>query len=156
MAAVCIGRYFDIPLPLISQKIREYFPTNHRSQLVKTTHNEVLIDTYNANPSSMKESLNNFLRIDQKNKIVILGDMLELGQYAKEEHGAILTMIAQSECREVFLVGKEFSSLNTYGFQAFDHVDLLCEYLKLYPIRGKTVFIKGSHSIRLEKIITYF
>ena len=154
LAAACIGKYFDVDPLLIQKAIAEYTPSNNRSQLIQKTKNTIIMDAYNANPTSMMAALTNFAAIRHENKCLILGDMLELGASSDEEHQQIVDFIEEQSFSDVFLVGPKF--MNTSGQtqkKKFDQVELLSNYLKTHPIENKLILIKGSRGIHLEKIL---
>lgn len=151
-AAVCIGTFFGISPSHIREALETYEPTNHRSQFMETPHNRLIVDTYNANPSSMKVSINNFQQIDVAPKGVILADMLELGDYAAAEHQAIVEMLKEAQFDKVLLVGEQFSQTDS-PFDRFPSTDALMEYLKKHPLQGFTLLVKGSHGMHLEKCL---
>ena len=154
LAAACIGNYFDVDPLKIQQAIKEYQPTNNRSQLINKGNIKIIMDAYNANPTSMAASIESFLENLKGNKYLILGDMLELGEYSEEEHSKIVEMIPENLKSSIFLVGKEFSKVNTGdGIKSFIHVDELCAYLKNEPIKNGNILIKGSRGIQLEKVL---
>lgn len=155
MAAICVGTHFGVCLPEIRRAIEGYTPSNDRSQMVRTERNTLIVDTYNANPTSMEASLSNFRNTGFDNKTLILGDMLELGDESAPEHFRILS-IAASTAEEIFLVGKEFTAaalrLNCSKTKCFATSAELAEALKASPVEGRTILIKGSHGIHLEKL----
>lgn len=153
LAATAIGRHFNVDPLIIKEAIEEYTPSNNRSQYVKTEWNQIILDAYNANPTSMQASLNNFLVMPHPRKVVILGDMLELGSYSDNEHQKIVDMIRGQTLFQVFLVGKFFSRTNySDNFKVFINTLSLTDYLKANPVRDCLVLIKGSRGIGLEKI----
>lgn len=154
MAATCIGRFFDVDPPDIQKAIAAYKPTNLRSQLIKGEHNTIILDAYNANPTSMEASIRNFISMNHKNSILILGDMLELGKYSTEEHQKIIDLIKESPLRQVFLVGNCFGkSLIPNGFTWFETTIQLQEFLSKNPVSNATILIKGSRGIKLEILL---
>jgi UDP-N-acetylmuramoyl-tripeptide--D-alanyl-D-alanine ligase len=154
LAAVCIGKYFEVDPLLIQNAIAEYSPSNNRSQLIQKTKNTIIMDAYNANPTSMMAALSNFAAIRHENKCVILGDMLELGDASAEEHQKITDFIEEQTFAEVFLVGPQFkNTIDRTQKKKFDQVELLSIYLKTQPIENKLILIKGSRGIHLEKIL---
>lgn len=156
LAAVCIGSYFKIPPELIQASIASYIPSNNRSQLVKTATNTVILDSYNANPSSMHAALENFNESDYKNKIVILGDMAELGAESETEHTRLVNLILAHGFDKVFLVGPNFEkAVVTNRFQNFASVELLGDYLANNPMKNSAILIKGSRKMQMEKILGY-
>ena len=154
LAASCIGKYFEVDPLSIQDAIAEYTPSNNRSQLIQKTHNTIIMDAYNANPTSMMAALTNFAGIQHENKCVILGDMLELGDTSQEEHQKITDYLDNQTFSEVFLVGPIFkNTTDRTQKKKFDHVELLSNYLKTQPIVNKLILIKGSRGIHLEKIL---
>lgn len=154
LAAICIGNYFGVCPENISKAISEYIPQNNRSQLTKTEKNQLIVDTYNANPTSMEAALINFNEIKNvSQKAVLLGDMLELGYESKQEHLRIVELIDKLQLK-AFLVGKEFSAINQ-NHQTFLSVDDFITWVKDNKLTGYTLLIKGSHGIHLEKAIQY-
>jgi UDP-N-acetylmuramoyl-tripeptide--D-alanyl-D-alanine ligase len=154
LAAACIGKYFEVDPLLIQEAIAEYTPSNNRSQLIQKEKNTIIMDAYNANPTSMMAALSNFASIRHDDKCVILGDMLELGDSSAEEHQKIADFIEEQNFTEVFLVGPQFKNTTSITEKKkFDQVELLSNYLKTQPIENKLILIKGSRGIHLEKIL---
>ncbi len=154
LAATCIGNYFDVAIKNIKQAIEEYEPTNNRSQLLKTQFNTLLLDNYNANPSSMDVAITNFAEINLPNKVLILGDMLELGEASIREHGVLLDKLKQLNFTDVLLVGKNFKTLSSYSqFTFFDTIDELNKHLSSCKFKGKSILLKGSRGMALELAI---
>ena len=133
--------------------LRDYTPTNNRSQCTKTESNTLIVDAYNANPTSMDAALKNFSKIEAASKALILGDMKELGEDSIMEHNKILALISSLGFDKVFLVGSEFTTAAAGAHPCFENVDALKEYLTANPIAGYTILIKGSNSTRLTKIV---
>ncbi len=152
MAAICVGIYFNIDHHLIKKALETYIPTNSRSQVVKTETNTLILDAYNANPTSMEQAIINFSKMDSNNKVLIIGDMLELGTYSLDEHQSILNLIEKENFKNVILVGKDFKTVNK-NFLSFTTSDEARDWLKNNPILNSTILIKGSRGIKLEKII---
>lgn len=152
MAAITVGCYFNIEQEIIIKALENYFPTNNRSQFIKTEKNEVVMDAYNANPVSMSNSVRNFRNISDENHLLILGDMKELGDESLNEHQEILNLVKELGFNNIILVGSEFNKINS-GFVSFLNVEELISHINNNEIRGKKILIKGSHSIHLEKII---
>ena len=152
MAAICVGVYFKIDHYLIKKALETYIPTNSRSQVVKTETNTLILDAYNANPTSMEQAIINFAKMDTNNKVLIIGDMLELGSYSLDEHQSILNLIEKENFKNVILVGKDFKIANK-NFLSFTTSEEAREWLKNNPILNSTILIKGSRGIMLEKII---
>ncbi|TAJ12181.1 UDP-N-acetylmuramoyl-tripeptide--D-alanyl-D-alanine ligase [Marinilabiliaceae bacterium JC017] len=157
LAAVCIGLFFDVPAEGINKAIESYIPSNNRSQYVKTKYNEVLMDAYNANPSSMEVALRNFDKIRGENKTVILGGMKEMGASSKEEHQRLLEFLASLEIDHAFLIGEEFMNWSAQyeNWQYFADVKELLQYLKEHPLNNAQVLVKGSRSNKLEVVLDY-
>jgi UDP-N-acetylmuramoyl-tripeptide--D-alanyl-D-alanine ligase len=155
-AAACIGNYFKVDPHEIQNGLKEYTPKNNRSQLIVRNNLRITMDAYNANPTSMQASLNSFLQNNEGENHLILGDMLELGEYSEEEHLAILKLLNESGTVNVYTVGKQFGKFASgFGFKSFDNVDSLCETLQKNPILNGNVLIKGSRGIQLEKVLNF-
>jgi len=156
LAAACVGKYFDVDPLQIQNALSEYLPSNNRSQLIKTDKNTIIMDAYNANPTSMMAALSNFSEIKNEQKCLILGDMLELGNVSAEEHQKIVDYIDEQNFQEVYLVGEMFmTSTDKKEKKKFDQVELLSSYLKTQPIENKLILIKGSRGIHLERVLEY-
>ena len=151
MLAVCIGNKFNIKDLNIQKAIENYTPKNNRSEILKTKDNLLILDAYNANPSSMKAMITSFSKQDYTNKLCILGDMLELGEYTIKEHSAILDLIDTLNL-EIILIGKEFSKISKEAFKDRNAFEI---FLKSNPIKNKTILLKGSRGISLEKLTNY-
>lgn len=151
LAAVAVGRFFKIPAERISRAIAAYEPTNNRSQFKKTDNNELIIDTYNANPSSMKVALDNFITMPVQPKAIILGDMRELGPTSDELHAEVVAQIKKGQFDKVFLCGEHFSKVGK-EFSPFATTEAMVEELRKQPLKGYHILIKGSHSMGLEKL----
>lgn len=157
MAASCIGCYFGISPLDIQQSIEAYHPSNLRSQLIKTEQNTVILDAYNANPSSMKAALTNFKELPGGDKVVILGEMRELGKHSAEAHRDILDLILPAGFTQILLVGNNFEHTdNKLNFiRYFQNTNELINWLKEHPIVSSCVFVKGSRGNQLERIVEY-
>ena len=153
LAAVCVGHYFGVPKQTIVEAIASYEPVNNRSQFKQTAHNRLIIDAYNANPSSMRAAIENFMDMGKASKMVILGDMLELGGSSEEEHRGITELLRKSDIEEVLLCGAAFSSLSGNPYKTFPNTDELLRFLTQSPIKGREILIKGSRGVRLEKVV---
>lgn len=153
MAAISVGCHFNIEKNLIIEALENYTPTNNRSQFIKSEKNEIVMDAYNANPVSMHHAIKNFRNISSDNTLLILGDMRELGKDSEKEHQIIVNLIKELKFENVILVGSEFKKTAGTDFTTFDNVDELLSYINDNNISGKKILIKGSNSIRLEKII---
>lgn len=154
LAAACIGRFFDVKPEDIKIAIEDYTPVNHRSQIEKTSRNTLVIDAYNANPSSMTAALENFFLFPGHDKMLILGDMLELGEEAFDEHERILKLIEEKFKGKVILVGSEFykHQTNFTDFDFFENSDSR-NFGHLAQITNYSILLKGSRGIALEKLI---
>ena len=146
-AAICVGEYFGISREQALEAIRQYVPTNNRSQAMKTANNQLIVDAYNANPTSMQAAINAF-----KGDTYILGAMRELGEYSHLEHQNIVNMLAERKADTVFLVGEEYLQ-TTSPYPVFENVELLHEYLAVNPLKGKNILLKGSRSTRMENLL---
>jgi len=153
LAAVTIGKYFGLTNEQIKAGLERYMPQNNRSQLTITNFNKLVVDAYNANPTSMQAAILNFAQMDVKAKTLILGDMLELGEQSAIEHQNIIDLLQQNQLVNVLLVGSEFGKTHSH-FMHFKDVNELINHLKEYPVRNEYVLIKGSRGIKLENILT--
>ncbi|MDC8101259.1 UDP-N-acetylmuramoyl-tripeptide--D-alanyl-D-alanine ligase [Chryseobacterium rhizosphaerae] len=151
--AACFGLHFGIGFEKIKHAIEQYTPTNMRSQVVKKENKTLVLDTYNANPSSMTVSLNNFISFEGR-KTIIIGDMLELGAESEKEHQNILKLAQDLNFDEIITVGKHFKAVNS-SHLAFEDTSSLIEYLKQTPIQSENILLKGSRGIALEKVIDF-
>ena len=150
LAALKLAWYFDVPREDALQAIASYVPSNNRSQLVKTQKNTLIVDAYNANPSSMAVALDN-LALMKGRKVALLGDMRELGADAAAEHDRI---VARLEGMEAYLVGEEFTRAAAgKPYKTFAKSEDLAKYLEEHPLEGCTILLKGSHSIQMQKLI---
>ena len=161
-AAVAVGHYFDVPDERIRHAIASYVPDNNRSQRIGTSRNTLVADCYNANPSSMRASVGNFLAEpleERQRRVLILGDMLELGDWSGREHAAIIAKAAQDPGAELLLVGPEFASAYA-GLAEKPAPVTLCatrddriSVLKVSPVENSLVLVKGSHGMGLEQAL---
>ena len=156
MAAIAIGKYFNVTKELIKKGIEYYNSENKRSQIIISAYNKIFLDAYNANPSSMEAALIHFSNTNEKNKIIIIGDMFELGKETLKYHQKIINVCKKIDFKKVFIIGKIFSKTNyPKGFILKLNVNELIEYLKLFSIKKSNILIKGSRGLELEKIINY-
>lgn len=156
LAAIAVGCKFGIAKQQINEAISGYEPKNNRSQLIDTGRNKVIMDAYNANPSSMEAAIRNFDQISGRRSTFILGDMLEMGIYSEEEHANILKLLTDLDAESVILVGEEFGKVYSGDdWLHFEHVGKLAEHLQENPISGNDILIKASRGIRLETILPY-
>lgn len=156
MAAIAVGKHFGVSVDEAVKAIESYVPSNNRSQMTRTERNTLIVDAYNANPSSMDAALNNFATVASDNKVAMLGDMLELGDESFEEHVKVVRKARESGVQGLFFVGEEFSkalkSLNDPA-PCFKTSQELCEHLSANPVDGAVVLVKGSRGTRMEKVI---
>jgi UDP-N-acetylmuramoyl-tripeptide--D-alanyl-D-alanine ligase len=152
-AAVATGLFLGVEMKDMIEAIERYTPANNRSQVKRTKFNTLICDSYNANPTSMRLAIDSFSAIKADHKIIIIGDMLELGEKSQEEHLKVLKMLQSDIAEKVLLVGPVFYKISAKsGFKAFDKIDKLMEFIRGVPITGNTILIKGSRGMGLEKI----
>ena len=153
-AAIAVGRYFGVEEWQIAKALEAYTPTNSRSQVIDTEHNHIIMDAYNANPTSMQAALRNFAGICGERHLLILGDMRELGTASEEEHRYILELMKDLGFKAACLVGPNFCACNDNAdWKTFAKVEDLCQYVESHPVEGKTILVKGSRGIQLEKVL---
>jgi len=152
LAAITVGTKFDVTNENIKKGIEKYTPTNNRSQMVQQGSNTIILDAYNANPSSMKAALSNLQEMDSKKKVVILGDMLELGKYSSKEHENIVKSIKKMDLKQVVLVGEEFAPFSN-GHKHFANSADAAKWFQKQKFSNTTILIKGSRGIALEKLL---
>ncbi len=152
LAAVAIGSYFEIENEKIKHGLENYQPQNNRSQFTETEQNKLIVDAYNANPTSMQAAILNFAQMDVENKSLIIGDMLELGAQSDEEHQKTVDLVNEKGFSDVYSVGKCFQEVKS-NFRTFATVDELKSHLQKHPLKNRFILIKGSHGVHLEKII---
>lgn len=157
-AALSIGKYFGVDDKEIKDALEGYIPENNRSQMVLKGTNRIILDAYNANPSSMTVAIENFLQLDDSNKVMILGDMFELGTESAHEHKAIINLLLGSKEVVFYLIGKEFYSqqVESVNFHFFETFDPFSEYLQGIKIENSSVLIKGSRGMALERTLQFF
>jgi len=154
LAAVAVGKYFKIEDGKIKEAIEAYLPSNIRSQLLQKGTNKIILDAYNANPSSMNFAIENFSAMDGENKTLVLGSMAELGEESLKEHQFILDKIKVHKWKNVLLVGGDFERLD-HSFLRFSSSIKAGEWLKQNSIKNSFVLIKGSRSTQMEKVLDY-
>lgn len=152
-AAASLGFHFNLNFNEIKSAIENYMPTNMRSQVLKKDRKTFVLDTYNANPSSMAESLKNFSTF-KGTKTIIIGDMLELGEESKKEHDSILELAKSLDFDEVITVGQHFRTSNKEG-KAFINGKELSEFLKSHQLKSENILLKGSRGIALEQVLEF-
>ena len=156
-AALCIGKFFGIPDTLANEAIAEYVPGNMRSQVMIKGTNTIILDAYNANPSSMEAAINNLAEMNASRKVVILGDMYELEEEAETEHKKLGNILKEKGIKEAYLCGKLIQVARETFPEAnfFKSKEELYEKLKKEPIQNATILIKASRGMALEKVIDY-
>ena len=154
-ASIAIGIHFGLSFEQIENGINNYIPKNSRSELMKTKNNLLFVDSYNANPTSMKVSIQSFMKFKEIKKILILGDMYEIGKTSLLEHEEILNFVKKNQDLKIFLVGEIFNQLqfNSERIHFFKETIELIGYLKKNLITGHTILLKGSRKVNLEKLI---
>ncbi|AHJ99379.1 UDP-N-acetylmuramoyl-tripeptide--D-alanyl-D-alanine ligase [Hymenobacter swuensis] len=156
-AAAAVGAYFEVPATDIGEALAGYAPTNNRSQLVRTAHNEVLLDAYNANPSSMAAALHSFATRPGRpeDKVVILGDMFELGTESQREHAALGHLLADLLLGTVVVIGEEMrqAAATNRAAQYFPTKPAAVAWLQSHPLRSRQILIKGSRGMGLETLL---
>ena len=154
LAAACTGHYFKVPAIKIAEAIAGYEPSINRSQVKETDRNLLIMDAYNANPSSMKQALLTFAETHYHRKALILGDMLELGDESDAEHEAILALAETMRFEEVYLVGPVFTRVNRKReFLCFQDVGLAGMWFEHHPLNGVAILLKGSRGMKLERLV---
>lgn len=153
-AAICIGHHFGLNSTELSKGVSSYQPANLRSQWIQKKQNTIFLDAYNANPSSMELSIRNFMGMPQSNKLLILGDMFEMGAYEAQEHQALADWCLQFKQAEFWLVGKAFSATQS-DFRKFASTEEVANELQNYPLTNRLVFLKGSRGMKLESLLDW-
>lgn len=152
LAAACIGSYFDIEPPRVKDALENYIPQNNRSQLIETEKNTVILDAYNANPSSMEAALKNLAAQSGREKMAFLGQMLELGNDSHEEHQKLIDLVNSLEIKAVF-VGKGYENCELIGHLYFATTDELIDHLRIKSVAHKLILVKGSRMVAMERIL---
>ena len=153
LAAITIGRYFEVSPDQIDSALAAYVPRNNRSQLMETGKNRLIVDAYNANPTSMMAALVNFRDMAVAPKMAILGDMKELGESSQQEHQRIVDFLAGTKLENIWLVGSEFTAVALDGMRCFENVEEVNEALNRESPSGYYILIKGSNSMKLFQTI---
>ena len=151
--SIAIGMEFGLEKIDIKEAIESYVASNNRSQIIKTNTNTILLDAYNSNPMSLQKAIQNLENIKHENKVMILGDMFELGEETNIEHQKIIDQCIKSEVSNVFLVGKIFNAINNTKYSSFDNTGDLVELLKTKAIENAFILIKGSRGMKLEQMV---
>lgn len=152
LSAVAIGHYFKLNNSEIKTGLENYVPKNNRSQLTITERNQIVVDAYNANPTSMRAAILNFAQMNVADKVLILGDMFELGKDSDSEHQAIVELLKQNGFKNVLLVGQDFKNTQN-PYTCFENSDALASLLEKEPISGSFILLKGSRGVKLEKVL---
>jgi len=152
LAACAIGNYYNISDENLKKSIEKYSPKNNRTEIVKTSKNYIILDAYNANPSSMKSMIDSFIELKKENKLCILGEMRELGEYSEQEHNALFKMMRESEIETIF-IGEEF--LNISSKNIYKNTAEFLENIKKVNTKNRTILIKGSRGIKLEELVEH-
>jgi UDP-N-acetylmuramoyl-tripeptide--D-alanyl-D-alanine ligase len=157
-SSIAFGLYFKIDINFIRQGIESYAPKNNRSQIIKQNSNTIILDAYNANPSSVEAALKNFKTMEAHQKIVILGDMFELGSQSFEEHQSIIDLAQKLEFSQLYLVGRHFFEhhQNYTNIMFFSGLDDIKQHLEIYPLEEAMILIKGSRGMTLEALLELF
>lgn len=154
-AALTIGKYFGVEDIAIKEALESYIPENNRSQLITKGTNQIILDAYNANPSSMAVAIENFMQLDNLNKVMILGDMFELGKESQHEHKVIVNLVLNEKEVVCYFIGKEFYNhrIDKNNFHFYDTFDAFSDYLKDTKIENSSILIKGSRGMALERTL---
>lgn len=151
--AVAVGNYFKISETDIKMAIESYIPTNNRSQIIQKGSNKIIMDAYNANPSSMQAALENFAQLKDENKVVFLGDMFELGKDSNAEHEKIANLVASCNFSKVFLIGKAFSATGAKNAFVSESYESFKNSTNYSNIKNATILVKGSRGMALERLL---
>lgn len=154
-ASICIGDYFKVSKEAIKKAIESYIPSNNRSQIIQQNSNSIILDAYNANPTSMLAALQNFKQVKGLNKVLFLGDMFELGITSKNEHQSIVEYLENNLFKEVFLIGENFYNTKTASnfIKKYKTFENLKQHLLNHPTKNSSILIKGSRGMALERIL---
>jgi UDP-N-acetylmuramoyl-tripeptide--D-alanyl-D-alanine ligase len=150
LAAACIGHYFSVKEKDICEALQNYTPNMNRSQLVQTKKNKIVLDAYNANPNSMQLAIENFAKLPGRSKLVLLGDMFELGSQSREEHLKLIELLQKNKIENAVLVGASFYALETAPYLKFQTTSECKTYLQQANIENYTILIKGSRGMKME------
>jgi UDP-N-acetylmuramoyl-tripeptide--D-alanyl-D-alanine ligase len=152
LAAIAVGHYFKVPGEKIKKALEAYTPSNSRSQLIARDSNKIVLDAYNANPSSMRAAIENFARLEAPAKVLMLGGMAELGAASLAEHQAIIDLIGQYKWKQVVLVGGDFVQLQ-HPYIQFNNAAQAAEWFRQQALHDTAILIKGSRSMQMEKVL---
>jgi len=152
LAAVALGKYFKVSMDEIKQALENYLPSNSRSQLIEQGSNKIILDAYNANPSSMKAAIENIAHMEGDNKVLILGGMMELGEQSKEEHQQIVNLVLQYPWKAVALAGTDYTDLPGHISHFSSSIEVK-EWFRQQAFANSTILIKGSRGMQMEKVL---
>lgn len=152
LAAVAVGKYFNVPDDKIKMALENYIPSNNRSQLIKRGAATIILDAYNANPSSMKAAIENFAKMEGDKKILMLGGMMELGESSLAEHQSIISLVSQYDWESVVLVGGDYHQLD-HPYLNFENAAEAKAWFSRQDLEGRSILIKGSRSMQMEKVL---
>jgi UDP-N-acetylmuramoyl-tripeptide--D-alanyl-D-alanine ligase len=154
-AAITIGNYFKVSDEQIKEAIENYIPENNRSQLIQKGSNEIILDAYNANPSSMTAAITNFIQLQKENKIAILGDMFELGKESLIEHKKIVESLENQKKIQIYFIGKDFywNKINSNHLHFFEDFNSFSKFIEANKPTNSLLLIKGSRGMALERIL---
>ena len=152
LVAVAVGKYFNVPEEKIKNALQQYTPSNSRSQMIEINGNKIILDAYNANPSSMKPAIENFAGMKGQNKILLLGGMMEMGDESLAEHQALIELISKYNWAKVVLVGGDFNKI-LHPYLYFNNSTEAKEWLQLQHLENAILLVKGSRSMQMEKVL---
>ena len=152
LAAFCIGKHFGVEEDLIKTAIESYEPTNSRSQMMQKGSNRIIMDAYNANPSSMRAAIENLIKMDGVNKVVMIGGMKELGEETVQEHNKIVDLLKEHTWKHVVLVGEEFKDHHS-DYLYFAKSEDAARWFKEQQLNNCLILIKGSRGTQMEKVL---
>lgn len=152
LAAASVGKHFDIPAEKIKAAIENYVPNNSRSQLVERNGNKIILDAYNANPTSMAAAIENFAKLHAENKMLFIGGMMEMGEDSEKEHAQVIELISKFPWKEVILVGGDFAKV-PHPYRYFTNSEQAAAWWKKHETAGNYLLVKGSRSMKMEKIV---
>jgi UDP-N-acetylmuramoyl-tripeptide--D-alanyl-D-alanine ligase len=154
LVAVAVGKYFEVPESAIQLALESYVPSNSRSQLIEKNSNKIILDAYNANPTSMRAAIENFTKMEASDKVLMLGGMMELGDESIQEHEAIVNLINEYNWKSVVLVGGDFGKVtNLHSYTYFENSTEAGKWLQQQHFTHTSLLIKGSRSMQMEKVI---
>lgn len=156
LASICIGHYFRVPFEEMKAGIESYAPSNNRSQAIKIGTNNIVMDAYNANPSSMSAAILNFVKLQANTKLLILGDMFEMGDESMKEHSDMIELVHAQNLQNVIFVGKDFYANKKYNYTYFQSTEEAKEFLKNNKPENTSILVKGSRGMKLESLTEVF